>query len=144
MRIMTEPDSPRSETSGTSHAQQAPGGRSSRGPEFGTGGEPQVPVPPYDELRSEKTGRGAESTAKAFDASNAPEPGPQAPVSDEERSGVTGTEIDPEPALGVGVSRGDRAEDLAPDRSDTATEAAGRPAGAAHEQPSDAAGGDAY
>jgi hypothetical protein len=142
--MMTENDSSQSETSGKSHAQQAPGGGSSRGPEFGTGGEPQVPVPPYNELRSENTGRGAEATAKAFDASHAPEPGPPPPVSDEERDGVTGTETDPEPALGVGVSRGGRAEDLAPDRSDTDTRGAGRPAGAAHEQPSDAAGGDAY
>jgi len=70
---MTENDSSQSETSGKSHAQQAPGGGSSRGPEFGTGGEPQVPVPPYNELRSENTGRGAEATAKAFDASHAPE-----------------------------------------------------------------------
>jgi len=144
MRIMTEQDSSQSETSGTSHAQQAPGGHSSRGPEFGTGGEPQVPVPPYNELRTENTGRGAEATAKAFEASNAPEPGPPPPVSDEEREGVTGTETEPEPALGVGVSRGRRAEDLAPDRDDTATKGAGRPAGPAHEQPSDSAGGGAH
>ena len=62
--------------------------------------------------------------------------------SDEERDGVTGTEIEPEPALGAGVSRGKRAEDLAPDRPDTQTKGAGRSAGPAHGQPSDTAGGN--
>ena len=73
-----------------------------------------------------------------------PEPGPPPPVSDEEREGVTGTEIEPEPELGVGVSRGKRAEDLAPDRPGTETKGAGRPAGPAHEQPSDTAGGSSF
>jgi hypothetical protein len=141
---MTEHDSTQSETPGTSHAQQAPGGARAVARSSGTGGELQVPVSPYDKLRGENTGRGAESTAKAFDASHASEPGPPPPVSDEERDGVTGTETEPEPALGVGVSRGRRAEDLAPDRPDTDTDRAARPAGHAHEQPSDAAGGDAY
>jgi hypothetical protein len=141
---MTEHQASQSDTPGTSSAQQAAGGGTSRGPEFGTGGEPQVPVPPYDEYRGENTGSGAEATAKAFDASHAPEPGPPPPVSDEEREGVTGTEIEPEPALGVGVSRGKRAEDLAPDRPDTETKGAGRPAGPAHEQPSDTAGGSSF
>ena len=50
-----------------------------------------------------------------------PEPGPEPPVSDEERDGVPGTEMNPEPALGVGKSSGGRAEDLVPDQPDTAT-----------------------
>ena len=69
---MTEHQASQSDTPGTSSAQQAAGGGTSRGPEFGTGGEPQVPVPPYDEYRGENTGSGAEATAKAFDASHAP------------------------------------------------------------------------
>jgi hypothetical protein len=141
---MTEHEETQGDTPGTSSAQQAAGGGTSRGAEFGTGGEPQVPVPPYNEYRSENTGRGAEATAKAFDASHAPQPGPPPPVSDEERDGVTGTEIEPEPALGVGVSHGKRAEDLAPDRPDTETKGAGRSAGTAHEQPSDTAGGSSF
>jgi hypothetical protein len=103
------------EPEGTSPAQQAPGGGTSRGPEFGTGGEPQVPVPPYDELRGEP---GENTAPKAFDASNAPEPGPTPPVSDEERDGVSGTEVNPEPALGVGKSHRARGEDFASDNPD--------------------------
>ena len=67
----------------------------SRGLEFVTGGEPQVPVPPYNELRGEP---GENTAAKAFDASNPPELGSTPPVSDEERDGVSGTEMNPEPA----------------------------------------------
>ncbi len=124
---------------GTSHSEQAPGGSSSRGPEYGTGGEPQVPVPPYDDER----GAPGENTAvKAYDASNAPGPGPENVVSDEERAGVTGTETDPEPALGVGSSKGGRAEDLAPDRDDEGTKGAsdrpyGRTAGDDEDDPID-------
>jgi len=137
---MTDQDPASTEAHGTSHAQQAPGGGVSRGPEFGTVGEPQVPVPPYDDLRGEP---GENTAAKAFDASNAPEPGPEPVVSDEEREGVTGTEIDPEPALGVGESRGGRAEDLAPDRDDVGTKGqADRPAGTVAGEDSDRAGGD--
>lgn len=110
---MTDHDSERRQA-----MQEAPGGRSSRGPEYGKGGEPQVPVPPYDELRGEPNKESAEGVRRAFDADNAPEPGPAPPVSAEERAGVTGTETDPEPALGVGRSRGGRAEDQAPDRGD--------------------------
>ncbi|GAA1244947.1 hypothetical protein GCM10009609_05450 [Pseudonocardia aurantiaca] len=99
------------------------GGRSSRGPETGTAAvdEPQGLVPPYDDLRGENTGEGAEGVRKAFDANNAGEPGPPPPVSDEERRGMSATETDPEPPLGVGRSRGGRAEDLAPDRDDVGT-----------------------
>ena len=136
---MVDHDRTSTEPHGTSQAQQAPGGATSRGPEFGTGGEPQVPVPPYDELRGEP---GKNTAAMAYDASNAPKPGSKTSVSDEERDGVSGTELDPEPALGVGKSSGGRAEDLAPDRPDTVTKGADRPAGtAAREDTPDPAGG---
>jgi hypothetical protein len=132
-------DQTSTEPHGTSHAQQAPGGATSRGPEFGTGGEPQVPVPPYDELRGES---GENSAAAAYDASNAPVPGPKTPLSDQERDGVSGTEMNPEPALGVGKSSGGRAEDLAPDRPDVGTKGpAQRPVGTADGEESDSAGG---
>lgn len=109
-----QPDTP-----GTSHAEQPPGGGSSRGPEFGTGGQPQVPVPPYDDLRGEP---GDNSAPAAYDASNAPAPGPEPVVTKQERKGVTGTELEPEPALGVGKSTRSSAEDQAPDRDDVATQ----------------------
>lgn len=123
---------------GTAHSEQAPGGRSSRGPEFGTGGEPQVPVPPYDDERGEP---GENTAPAAYDASNAPAPAAGAPVSDEERSGMSGTETAPEPPLGVGRSRGSRGEDLAPERDDVDTEgAAERPVGRAAQDDSDSVG----
>jgi hypothetical protein len=110
--------------------QEAPGGRSSRGPEYGTAGETQVPTPPYDELRGENSGEGAEGTRKAFDASNAGPPGPPPPVSDEERSGMSAAEMNPEPPLGVGEKHGKGGEEIAPDRDDVGTKgSAGRPAG---------------
>ena len=121
---------------GTTGAEQPTGGSVSRGPEFGTGGEPDAPLPPYDDAR----GEGGENTAvKAFDASNAPEPGARTPESDEERKGVSGTEVEPEPALGVGKTRTSGAEQQAPDRS-TETQGAGRPAGAVEGGESDASG----
>ncbi|MFC4946750.1 hypothetical protein [Pseudonocardia sp. GCM10023141] len=114
------------EPHGTSHAQQAPGGATSRGPDFGAVGVPQVPIPPYDELR----GKSSENTAgMAYDASNAPKPGPRPPVAEVERNGLSGAEMNPEPALGVGKSTSKSAENLAPDRPDTATKGAGRPVG---------------
>jgi hypothetical protein len=101
-------------------------------------GEPQVPVPPYDDLRGEP----AENTAPtAFDASNAPPRGPDVPVSEEERAGMSSTDMDPEPPLGVGESRGGRAEDLAPDRDDVGTKGpSGRPFGRAAEDEVDDSG----
>jgi hypothetical protein len=130
---MVDEDQTNNQSTATSHAAQEAGGRSSRGPEYGTGGEPQVPVPPYDDLRGEP---GENTAPKAFDASNAPEPGPDVPVSDEERHGMSPTDIDPEPPLGVGISRGGRAEDQAPDH-DQPTKGAGRPFGRAGDDDSD-------
>ncbi len=99
-------------------AQEAPGGGNSRGPEYSTGGEVQADVPPYDDLRGAPSAEGAEGVRKSFDASNAPKPGPAPIVSEEERNGVSGTELDPEPALGVGKSTSKGAEEQAPDRGD--------------------------
>ena len=94
--------------------------------------EPQGLVPPYDDLRGEDTGEGAEGARKAFDARNAGAPGPPPPVSEQERTGMSSTETNPEPPLGVGESRGGRAEDLAPDRDDVGTKGeSGRPVGRA-------------
>ena len=137
---MVDEDRTSSEPQGPSHAQQAPGGAAARGPEFGTAGEPQVPVPPYDDIRGAP---GENTAAKAYDASHAPEPEPEPPVSDEERDGVSGTETNPEPALGVGKSTRRRAEHLAPDRPDTGTKGAERPYGTADGEQSDSAGSPA-
>lgn len=127
---MTEDEATSTELQpGTSHAQQAPGGATSRGPDFGTGGEPQGLVPPYDGQQGGGSAESAEGVRKAFDASNAPKPGPTPVVSDEERDGVTGTEMEPEPALGVGKSSSSGAEEQAPDRDVATQGAAQRPAG---------------
>jgi len=128
-----EPSS--TEAHGTSHSQQAPGGGVSRGPEYGTAGEPQVPVPPYDDLRGEP---GENTAPQAYDASNAPEPGPDPVVTDEERDGVSSTDMEPEPALGVGRSTRRSGEDQAPDRDDVGTKGASdRPVGRAEEDEGD-------
>ena len=117
---------------GNSPQQDAPGGRRSRGPGGGTGTEQvQVDAPPYDDRKQEFSTEDAERSHKAFDADNAPSPGPAVPVSDEERIGTSSTDIDPEPALGVGESTGRRAEDIAPDRPDTESRGSGRQAGKA-------------
>jgi hypothetical protein len=116
---------------GSSSRQGMPGGR-----DQGSGTGPateqvQVDVPPYDDRQRGFSAEDEERTHKAFDAENAPPPGPAAPVSDEERTGVSSTDLNPEPALGVGESTGRRAEDIAPDRPDTESKGAGRPAGKA-------------
>jgi hypothetical protein len=123
---MTEQDQ------GSSPQQGMPGGRASRGPGGGTGTEQvQVETPPYDDRKQEYSAEDGERTHKAFDADNAPPPGPAVPVSDEERTGTSSTDMNPEPALGVGGSTGRRAEDIAPDRSDTESKGADRQAGKA-------------
>jgi hypothetical protein len=50
---------------------------------------------------------------KAFDADNAPPPGPGRESSPEERGGMTDTEMRPKGPLGVGESINARAEDIA-------------------------------
>jgi hypothetical protein len=72
-------------------------------PQQDTGTEQvQVDAPPYDDRKQGFSSEDAERSHKAFDADNAPSPGPAAPVSDAERTGTSSTDIDPEPALGVG------------------------------------------
>jgi hypothetical protein len=123
--------------------QETPGGRSSRGPEYGTGGEQATdrPVPPYDELRGANTGEGAEGVRKAFDADHAGPPGAGAPVSAEERSGMSSTDMEPEPQHGVGERRMFSGEEQAPDRGDVGTKGpADRPVGRAAEDDADSVG----
>jgi hypothetical protein len=123
--------------------QETPGGRSSRGPEYGTGSEPVTdrPVPPYDELRGPNSGEGAEGARKAFDAANAGPPGPGAPVTPEERSGTSATDMEPQPQHGVGERRMFSGEEQAPDRDDVGTKGpADRPVGRAAEEDADSVG----
>lgn len=112
-------------------AQEMPGGGNSRGPEYSTGaGEVQVQVMPHDNIRGAASAEGTEGVRKAFDATNAPKPGDPAPVTDEERKGTSSTDMEPEPALGVGTSNSKGAEEQAPDRTDVDTKD-GRPVGTA-------------
>ena len=102
--------------------------------DHGTGTEHvQVDVPPYDSRKREFNAEDAERSHKAFDADNAPAPGPAVPVSDAERTGTSSTDMNPEPALGVGRSTGRRAEDIAPARPDTESREAGRQSGEAND-----------
>jgi hypothetical protein len=95
------------------------------------------PLPPYDELRGEP---GVNTAPTAYDADNAPEPGPEPIRSDEERGGLSSTDTAPEPALGVGRSHGARGEELAPDRDDATKGPSGRPVGRAGEGEPDSVG----
>lgn len=72
--------------------------------------------------------KGAE---KAFDASNAPPPGPGREPSPEERGGMTDTDPAPQPPLGVGESINARGEEIAADEEHEAGAkgASGRPYG---------------
>ncbi len=54
-----------------------------------------------------------EGANKAFDASNAPGPGPRRETSPEEADGVPDTDTTARTPLGVGESINDRAEDIA-------------------------------
>lgn len=55
---------------------------------------------------------------------------------------MSGTEANPEPALGVGESRGGRGEDLAPDGTEDGTKGpAERPYGTVEGEDTDSAGG---
>ena len=99
-------------------AADTPGGGSSRGPEHG-GDDP--PRDPLAESRGDGTSNSAgqaEGVARAFDASYAPEPGPDRPISEEERTGTSPVDTRPEPALGVGEHLTGGAEEQAPDRED--------------------------
>ncbi|MBV9844809.1 MAG: hypothetical protein JOZ47_07030 [Kutzneria sp.] len=61
----------------------------------------------------EPTGAAEEAKAKAFDASQAGEPGPGRIVSEEERAGVPATDMSGATPLGVGESTGRRGEEIA-------------------------------
>jgi hypothetical protein len=68
---------------------------------------------------------------KAFDAANAPPPGPGREPSPEESAGVRDTEVAPQPPLGVGESLSARGEEIAQGAEDEAGEqgASARPYG---------------
>lgn len=119
------------------HAQaQAPGGRVSRGPTLDPGGEtePGGLVPPYagrtgsEEDTTDAAAAAEGRTGKAYDASNAPAPDAPPPVTQEEREGMSATDVEPDAPLGVGESDAKGAEEQAPDRPDVGTKD-GRPAG---------------
>jgi hypothetical protein len=56
---------------------------------------------------------GRTDSSASFDASNAPPPGPEPEVSDEEREGVPPDDMDATTPLGVGVSTSSGGEDKA-------------------------------
>lgn len=93
------------------------------------------PRDPVEEARQSSTDSAgqAEGVHRAFDASNAPDPGPDRPISDEEREGTSPVDMEPEPAHGVGRSVTARTEDTAPDRDDVEYKGkTNRPAGEAN------------
>jgi hypothetical protein len=96
-------------------------------------GEPQVDVPPYDELRGPPSEANREGVRRAFDASHAPPPDAGAPVSNEERGGTSSAETEPDPAHGVGASRRAGGEEQADEPEAGTQGAADRPVGRAGE-----------
>jgi hypothetical protein len=85
----------------------APGGRSSRGPKHGTVGDAETVSPPYDQLAGDNSGGGGEGVRKDSDADNAPPADPAPGVSEEERAGISSTEMDPNsPDLQTGDQAG--------------------------------------
>jgi hypothetical protein len=95
---------------------QQPGGAAARGPQTDNPAgtfEPDALVPPY-EGRTDKTGAAAEADHKAFRADEyAPPPGEGREISDEERSGVSSTDMNPSGPRGVGESMTESGEELA-------------------------------
>lgn len=80
---------------------------------------------------------GRQATERAFDASNAAEPGPDREISDEERDGVEATDTTAETPLGVGESISTRGEDHAETSEpglETIGEKDGRPVGTSDER----------
>lgn len=121
------------------------GGRSNRGPEVGLGGDEDAQPPnplPYEERSVGGGGAAEEAANKAFDASNAGEPGPGLSSSGD----VSATDTSAESPLGVGVSTTKRGEDVAKDESESGREDLGtkgksdRPVGTA--SPEDSTGVD--
>lgn len=104
-----------------------------RSTKAGSADPPRDPVAENERAKTTTNSAGqAEGTRKAFDARNAPEPGPDRPISDEEQAGTSPVDMNPEPALDVGNSRGGRAEDQAPDRDDIERDDTGRARGQAN------------
>ncbi len=93
---------------------QQPGGRAARGPIANPGkADPQGPVPPY-EGRTETGEEAQAGVNKAFDASEAGEPGPGREMSAEERGGVSATDTSAASPLGVGESTTQSGETMGP------------------------------
>jgi hypothetical protein len=131
---MASSEEPGADTTARQESQPPPGGRASRGPAPDPAGAVDVrEVQPSDGRTggaNHGTGLAEEGAAKAFDAANAGAPGPGPVGSAEERAGVTATDTSADSPLGVGVSSGRRAEDLADDdRGEGTKGASGRPYG---------------
>ena len=114
------------------------------GPRPHSGGEqePQGLAPPYEGRQTEAKGGLDEHMDKVFHRVDEVPPGPGREISDEEREGVSSTDMDATSALGVGESMSRRGEDVAkqedePGREDIGQRgASGRPAGVSDERDS--------
>jgi hypothetical protein len=99
-------------------------------------------VPPYEGRQTEAKEGLDDRRDKVFHRVNEVPPRPGREISDEEREGVSLTDIDANSALGVGESMSRRGEDVAkqedePSRKDTGpTAASGRRAGTSDERDS--------
>lgn len=92
----------------------------------------------HDEVEPDPE-RGRAATERAFDASNAPAPGPGREVSDVEEAGVEGTDTTGATPLGVGESINRHGEDVVEQEGEepgreTTGEKDGRPVGTADER----------
>jgi len=114
------------------------------GPRPHSGGEqePQGLLPPYEGRQTEANEGLDEQMDKVFHRVEEVPPGPGRAISDEEREGVSSTDMDATSALGVGESMSRRGEDVAAQedelgRRDTGPRgASGRPAGTSDERDS--------
>jgi hypothetical protein len=114
------------------------------GPRPHSGGEqePQGLVPPYEGRQTEAKEGLDDHMDKVFHRVDEVPPGPGRESSDEEREGVSSTDMDATSALGVGESISRRGEDVAkqedePGREDIGPRgASGRPAGTSDERDS--------
>jgi hypothetical protein len=107
-----QPDIERTRRQQTQGAQ--PGGRAARGPIANPGeAEPGGPVPPY-EGRTQAGENAQAGVDKAYDASQAGEPGPGREMSAEEREGVSATDTSAASPHGVGESITQGGESMGP------------------------------
>ena len=110
-------------------------------PHSGKEQDPQGLAPPYEGRQTEAKEGLDDHMDKVFRVNEVP-PGPGRVISDEEREGVSSTDMDATSALGVGESMSRRGEDVAtqedePGREDIGTRgASGRPAGVSDERDS--------